>query len=266
MRFLCGWYLPAESGIMQAPMRIGSVALGDIPRVVGTVCRKETLHELLSRHDIPCDVVELRLDRINAKKDEWLAPCRVIEEKLCPVIVSVCLAAEGGGWKDTDAEREALFAAALEEASAVDIEFRSPLRDRTLAAAEARRKPVILSYHDFEGTPPLTTLETLVNDMLSSRGVIAKVATMVRSESDIRILAGLLLRTQPGRVCVMGMGPLGEGTRVVFPCLGSVLTYGYLDDPGAPGQWDCASLVELLRRLHSGFRREVAAHHKDAPP
>jgi len=247
-------------------MKIGGLTLGSIPRVVGTVCRRETLRGLTSRNSVPCDAVEIRLDRIRPRNDEWLAWCRAIEKNLCPAIVTVRLAAEGGEWKDADAGRESLFAAALEWTSAVDIEFRSPLRHGILAAAKAQRKLVILSHHDFEGTPPLATLERLVNDMLGSQAVIAKVATMIQSESDVRILAELVLRTQPGRLCVMGMGPLGAGTRVLFPCLGSVLTYGYLDDAGAPGQMDCGSLVELLRRLHPGFARQFAARREASPP
>jgi len=43
------------------------------------------------------------------------------------------------------------------------------------------------------------------------------------------------------------MGPLGPQTRIEFPKLGSCLTYGYLDQPVAPGQ---VPARELMRQLH----------------
>jgi 3-dehydroquinate dehydratase len=41
------------------------------------------------------------------------------------------------------------------------------------------------------------------------------------------------------------MGPLGPQTRVEFPKLGSCFTYGYLDEPVAPGQ---PAARDLMRR------------------
>lgn len=43
------------------------------------------------------------------------------------------------------------------------------------------------------------------------------------------------------------MGPQGEATRTLFPPLGSVLTYGYLDEAAAPGQPSAADLLDKLR-------------------
>jgi 3-dehydroquinate dehydratase len=43
------------------------------------------------------------------------------------------------------------------------------------------------------------------------------------------------------------MGKLGPQTRVLFPKLGSCLTYGYLDVPVAPGQISARELTLQLR-------------------
>jgi len=48
-------------------------------------------------------------------------------------------------------------------------------------------------------------------------------------------------------LCVIGMGNAWKQTRVSFPKLGSCLTYGYLDQPTAPGQVSAAELVRQLR-------------------
>ena len=47
----------------------------------------------------------------------------------------------------------------------------------------------------------------------------------------------------------MGMGAFGQVSRLVLACAGSVLNYGYLDKPNAPGQWEARELTGLLRRL-----------------
>ena len=44
-----------------------------------------------------------------------------------------------------------------------------------------------------------------------------KITTMVNSAEDIGALEGLFKREWDVPVCVMGMGPLGSQTRIVFP-------------------------------------------------
>ena len=39
-----------------------------------------------------------------------------------------------------------------------------------------------------------------------------------------------------GAVCTIAMGDLGRHSRVIAPIYGSVMTYGYMDAPTAPGQ------------------------------
>ena len=47
----------------------------------------------------------------------------------------------------------------------------------------------------------------------------------------------------------MGMGKLGQASRLVLACAGSKLNYGYHDKPNATGQWEAKELKGLLRRL-----------------
>jgi 3-dehydroquinate dehydratase len=42
------------------------------------------------------------------------------------------------------------------------------------------------------------------------------------------------------------MGPEGHATRAEFARLGSVLTYGYIDEAAAPGQPSAADLKQQL--------------------
>ena len=60
-----------------------------------------------------------------------------------------------------------------------------------------------------------------------------------------------LLRRHRGRptpaLALIGMGALGTALRSYLPCVGSRLTYGYLDQTAAPGQLPASELMRRLR-------------------
>ena len=47
----------------------------------------------------------------------------------------------------------------------------------------------------------------------------------------------------------MGMGRLGKISRLLLAQAGSVLNYGYLDQPNASGQWEATLLKKRLAEL-----------------
>lgn len=67
--------------------------------------------------------------------------------------------------------------------------------------------------------------------------------------SDIQ--TGVQLFTKPkGPIAVMGMGPMGPVSRLLYSQLGSCLVYGYLGEKEtAPGQWHVSLIKETLRHL-----------------
>lgn len=228
-------------------LKIGRISIGKRPCVVGTVSTPRALLSLCPR-SLPCDIVEARLDRIGLN-DGWLEACRRIQAAGKPVIATIRLQAEGGSWSAPDRARENAFQAALEHLAAVDVEYRSPLRRRLAALAARHGKAVIISYHDFQGTPPLSKLKRIVRTIFRYDSAVAKIATMTRNWEDVRILLRLLVEEEwPGPICILGMGPAAELTRTLFPCLGSALSYGYLDQPLAPGQMSCRRLSALLEK------------------
>ena len=64
---------------------------------------------------------------------------------------------------------------------------------------------------------------------------------------------------------VIAMGAHGVASRVFFPLLGSLITYGYLHQAVAPGQLSLADLTAELRRYspeYAGDRRRA----RQCPP
>lgn len=236
---------------------IGKMTVGDMPRVVGTIVQPESLAAFGKTDIETCDIAEVRLDRVGADCSEWLRGCKHIEGVGVPVLLTLRLSSEGGSWKKSDKERMPVFQGALESLSAVDIEISSVLKEDVCQFAREKEKTVIVSYHNFEKTPSASELQDIVGQVRGIPGTIPKIATMVHSQSDVETLEQLLKQTMDGPICVIGMGPLGTKTRLAFACLGSCLTYGYLDDPSAPGQLPSSYLTEQLRMLSGDYNEDV---------
>jgi 3-dehydroquinate dehydratase-1 len=216
-----------------------------VPLVVGTIARATTLESFRVPPAPVCHAVEVRLDKLAGRSKDWLGQCKAIEAQGLPVIVTVRLAAEGGDWKRPEAERAGLFTAALENLAAVDIELQSRSLPKLAALAKKLRKTVIVSAHDFIKTPSAHSLRDLILEALPHASII-KLATLTKTAADVATLRGLLAQDWGVPLAVMGMGRLGFASRLELARCGSALTYGWLDDPLAPGQPSAAELMEQL--------------------
>jgi 3-dehydroquinate dehydratase-1 len=218
---------------------MNKLSLAGGPYVVGV------LSSLDGQVPLAGDIVEVRLDKTGRPAD-WLERCQAIEARGKPVLLTARLRAEGGDWPADDEGRLKIYEAGLAALSAVDVELSSVICAAVAKQAEKLGKVCLVSHHDFEKTSPLAELEAIV-ERAQQNGATAKVAAMIRSEADVKILRALLGRKWKRPLCVIGMGEAWKETRVSFPKLGSCLTYGYLDKPTAPGQVSAAELVRQLR-------------------
>jgi 3-dehydroquinate dehydratase-1 len=75
-----------------------------------------------------------------------------------------------------------------------------------------------------------------------------KFATLLRSAADLAILAAMQ-ESAAVPLASMGMGPLGRVSLLLLAHLGSILNYGYLDQPTIPGQWPAQRLRDLIAEL-----------------
>jgi 3-dehydroquinate dehydratase-1 len=203
------------------------------------------------------DLVEVRVDLFDppvAISPACAAACARLEADGVPVLVTIRLAAEGGRWTAPDAERLPLLRQALEVASIVDVEASSPLAAEVAALAHARGATVIASYHDFARTPSIDELVRIADSCRAAGGDVAKIATTVAADADRDALYALLAR-RPERTCAIAMGAGAEALRIELPARGSLLAYGYLDRPTAPGQLSAATMDERLRAACPTYRK-----------
>jgi 3-dehydroquinate dehydratase-1 len=219
-----------------------SLDFRNAPFVVGTVSSPATFASLSDA--LPCDALEIRFDLIGLPMDELLA-AGALWQTPRPFIFTPRWEGEGG--KLPDAGRLPLYEAVIDQVAAVDVEYRCELRRSVARLAHAHGVVPIISYHDFDATPPLADLVAVVEEASALKGV-AKIAATANTRYDLAILEELLAGDWDVPLCVIGMGALGAATRFDFPLRGSCLTYGYIDDSAAPGQPHCRELSRYLQQ------------------
>ena len=198
-----------------------------------------SLDEVFSADLSGADCVEVRLDYLKNPLDS----VHVRWDKLPVPVIATCRRQRMRRTLHRNDEEEIrILQYAVENgAKFVDIDYRF--------AEPIPGAQVIASFHDFDCTPP--DIAPLMEAVCASPGQIAKMATMVNSWNDNRRLLDLLSLRWPKPVIVVGMGEIGQMTRVIGPSRGSFLTYAGLDaNASAPGQLTMREMRNVYR-----FRR-----------
>lgn len=181
---------------------------------------------------------------------EWRADCLPshlpIPRAKFPWILTVRHPQEGGMGNLSAAMRRAIFLSHLPFVDVVDIELRSfAAMSDVIDSARKRKVRVVASFHDFKKTPSANRLRELISRAVGEGADLFKVATRTDKPADVARLLELF-RSPRIPVAVMGMGPLGFGSRVLFAQCGSALNYGWLHRPNVPGQWSARELKRIL--------------------
>lgn len=191
------------------------------------------------------DILELRIDLIEEDPERII---KELKELGLPIIVTNRMKKEGGSWEGDEPERIRKLISLIPHAFAVDIELCAQMRDMVVSKAKHAGKKVIISTHDFQNTPDIEAMAGFIRKSFEAGADIAKLAVMPHSLDDVLNLLYVTLHSS-GPVCTIAMGEIGKHSRVVTPLYGSVLTYGYVDAPVAPGQLRIDELKYILRLL-----------------
>jgi 3-dehydroquinate dehydratase I len=249
----------------RATTRIGSVVLGTgrpklcVPLVGATF---EALHAAAG--DLsgwPADLVELRIDFFE-RLDDLDAVREAIDivarRTHLPILFTVRTRAEGGSRDIPIDAYESLIDAAVATGAiaAVDVEqsAAAPVRDRIIAAVQASGLPVVLSSHDFVGTPSRDALLDRLAQQQALGADVLKVAVTPTSAQDVLTLldaSETFVRTLATRpVVAMSMGGLGLVSRLAGEVFGSAMTFGSAGAKSAPGQISADALADVLDLVH----------------
>lgn len=217
------------------------------PAVVGTVHGADCIRALKkTRLRQGVGMLEFRADSLPGD-DRRLAD--LLRHSPLPAILTVRDPAEGGTGRAGLEERARRYERLGPDADALDIELRNARAMQSrITAAKASGAAVILSFHDFEGTPGLSTLRQRHDAATKYGADVFKVAATPRNARELARLLEFTLQS-PLPVSVMAMGPWGMAARLLLAQAGSALQYGYLHQPNAEGQWQAAELAALVAKL-----------------
>ncbi len=196
-------------------------------------------------------VAELRIDLYSAHQKTYVLN-EIYKFKKIPTIATIRSKKEGGSWKSSERERLELFKAVLPHVNNVDIELSSKkILKEVITEAHRLKKTVIVSCHNFQKTPSQAALEGIFKKAKAAGADIVKIAAMARSKKDMRTLAEFTLRHARAGVITLSMGKEGVLSRILFPSLGSQLTFAHVSRSTAPGQMDLKTTAYFFKKLYA---------------
>jgi 3-dehydroquinate dehydratase-1 len=217
------------------------------PKIAGTVHSPGSLRAALRLRQGDVDFLELRVDHFAADPDSLL---KAAPRLPAPLIVTVRHPGEGGAGSLEAKRRRQLYAEFLPVAACIDIELRSVAGFAgVIDEARAAGVSVIVSDHHFHRTPSARSLAARLARAVQARADVFKIASLATTTPDVTALLSLLAKPEAIPLSVMGMGRFGKVSRLLFAQAGSVLNYGYLDQPNASGQWEATLLKKRIAEL-----------------
>lgn len=182
------------------------------------------------------EMAEIRLDRCALEEDEirrlfedtdkpLIATCRMEEEPQAPELLGIAIEA---GAKYVDLEMEA--------PAAVGRRIREACRNHGTV--------LIRSFHDFNGTPPVAVLESILQRARTYGGEVVKIVTTATSKADVHTVMSLYDKAAPGSLVAFCMGEMGRESRLEALRRGAPFTYACIseEEAAAPGQWTSARM------------------------
>jgi 3-dehydroquinate dehydratase I len=191
------------------------------------------------------DLFEVRIDLIG---DGWTDVARQLTK---PWIATNRMVEEGGKWDGNEARRiERLLQAIELGAKLVDIEINAKNVDNIIRLIR-KRASCVLSFHDFQKTPPLDTLKQIVQKELKAGADICKIVTTAQTFEDNLAVMKLYSEFPDVKMVAFTMGPQGFISRVMAPLIGAHFTYGAIQKgvESAPGQLPVSDMLQIYEMV-----------------
>ncbi len=168
--------------------------------------------------------LEFRLDFLDNPCAGACAIAEFLEQYPDCLVLATCRRHQNHGKFNGSIEQqfEILDLAVRHGAAAIDVEIETAEMAPIRLSQFHGRALVIVSYHNFEATPPM---DTVVNRMLRTPADAYKIVTTARKPSDnVRVLS--VAKGLPRhKMVVLAMGELGFPTRVLSPVFGGIFSY-----------------------------------------
>jgi len=215
--------------------------------------------------DPNADLVELRLDSlVNALNHVEVAGLTTEVAKALktkPMLVTFRTKSEGGETAIADPAYRDLYMQILARGHAdlIDIElFRvNTVTNPVLREAKRRGVPVVMSNHDFGGTPDTAELVSRLRRMQALGADIPKIAAMPHDAGDVLKLltATFEMHSTYADRPLITMSMAGEGlvSRLAGEVFGSAASFGKVGNGSAPGQIEASRLAAVMDVVHQAL-------------
>lgn len=250
---------------MKRTVTVKNLVFGEgIPKVCVPITGKDTpqlIQEIEALKSFSPDLVEWRADFCShaLSLSQLLTTLAQIREALkeIPLLFTFRTKKEGGQ-QDISPEAYVLMcreviASGLADLLDVELFMGEEIVRSLVLTAHAAGMKVIVSSHDFEGTPSEEVLVERMKNMEKLGADLPKIAVMPQSQRDVALLLAATSRMnreghQP--VITMAMGDMGTVSRVCGEIFGSAMTFGTVSGESAPGQIEITRLKNILSALH----------------
>jgi len=200
------------------------------------------------------DLVEIRLDYLSINPSEAERTLRnMVREASVPMIATNRQYEQGGRRPQDEKNRiHFLIQAAESGFEYVDVELTAAEMNSVVEKIKSYGAKPIVSFHDFEKTPPLPDMEKIIRSEIDVKAEICKLVTTARSiEDNLKCLLLIKKMSRLTRLVCFAMGRKGLISRTLSPIFGGDFTFASLGNGAktAPGQLSIDELRSLYEKL-----------------
>lgn len=209
------------------------------------------LKMLVEAEKLKVDFVEVRIDYM--EKFEGLSD--ITSSTKIPLIATLRPRRQGGSFNGSDEERIKLLKYAVDAGfDFIDLELDTSGLSREVEAFKKMGVKLIISHHDFNGTPTIPELKWIFSRELSYEPDVCKLITYANNLDDnITCLAFLSKFSKNVKLVCFAMGRFGIISRVLSPLYGGFFTFASLKKHlgTAPGQLTVVELRRIIRSIEA---------------
>ena len=234
-------------------IKIGKIELGKIPRIAIAVTDKEENKIIKS---LFVDILEIRVDQFKKLDPEYIHKIIANRKKIrVPLILTIRNKEEGGQRDISDELKLKIFRENISLVDAVDIELKSPILTELIKIAKKNKKIVIISSHNFKLTPNDKILKDVLSEAKKRGANLVKIAVKANRSEDVTRLLKFTMENKAKNLIIISLGEIGTISRLVFPAVGSLITYAYVSRPSGLGQRSFEELKEHLRIYYPRYNQ-----------
>ena len=205
------------------------------------------------------DYVEIRFDFLNlSDMDQAMSIANMINKK---AVYTLRAPDEGGQFKGNISERIAwLKKLSASKPMLLDVELHT-IKDNTYLAdyLKERNISLLISWHDFEKTPPDAELKKVLYEMRTYSQNIKMVTTAQTTVDSLRLL-DLYENALGLNLIAFAMGDAGVISRVLCVIIGNApFTYASLEKAISPGQLTIKQMRKLYDRINDQLNQTTNA-------